>query len=91
MIVRRQFGNSNDAHNEYNLGEGVGQRYHELRRSASVSSEPIDHPGVGIVVVGFQGPVGRVSFPVGVRQAAGVLMVRIARVCVEKRCLGERK
>lgn len=87
MIVWRQIGNSSDAHNEYSLGEGVGQRYHELRRGASVSSEPIDHPGVGIVVVGFQGPAGRVSLPVGVRQAASVLMVRIARVRVEERRL----
>jgi hypothetical protein len=87
MIVRRQFGNSNDVHSKNNFVEGVWQGDDELCRGVSVSGKPVNHPGVGIVVVGVQRTVTRVSFPVGVREPSGVLVVRIARVGVLERRL----
>ena len=87
MVMRRQFWNSDVLPHEYNLGEGIRQLHREIRRSASISGKPFDHPGVGGMVVVFpHGPV-RICFPVDVGEASGVLVVRIVRVRVLERCL----
>ena len=91
VVVRRQLGNSDDMHNEYDLREGIRQGDNKFRRGASVSGEPIDHAGVGVVIVGLQRTTLRMSFPVRVCEPLGVLVVRIAGVGVLERCLSERK
>ena len=89
MIARRQFGSSNGVRNEYGFREGGRQGENELRLNAPVSREPIDRPGVGVVIVGFHGTVVGMSSRVGVRQPSGVLVVRVARVRMLERRLRE--
>jgi hypothetical protein len=88
MVVRRQFGNWSVARNEDNFSQRFRRRDDELRRGASVSGEPVDHPGVG-VVLGCPGKTVRTSLPVGMCETTGVFVVRIARVGVLERCLHE--
>lgn len=85
MVTWRQIWNSEASLQEDNLGEGIRQFDNELCRSVAVSGKPVDHPGVGGVVVGFPGRSVGISLPVGMGESSGVLVVRIARVGVVER------
>jgi len=91
MVARREFGSSNGVHGNHDASRGVRQVGNELRRGATVSGEPNDHPGVRLMVAGFPGTPVRVSSPVGVCETPGVLVVRIARVSVLQRRLRKRE
>jgi hypothetical protein len=89
--MRRQLRDSSDLDRKHGLGDGLRQRDHKLRWGASVSSQPIKHPRVGIMIFRFPGTTLRGLVPVSMGQPLGVLVIRIARVSVLKRCLSERK
>jgi len=89
MVARREFGNSSGVRGNRDAGGGVRKDGDKLRRGASVSGEPIDHPGVRLMVAGLPGTAVGVSSPVGVSETSGVHVVRIARVGVLERRLRE--
>jgi hypothetical protein len=90
MVTWRQIWNSDASLQEDNLGEGIRQLDDELGRSAAVSRKPIDHPGVGGMVVCLPPRPVWIGFPVRVGEASGVLVLRIARVSVLERRLRKR-
>ena len=87
MIERSQFRNTTASRHENYFGEGIRQLRNKLRRSASVSRQPIDHPGVGGVVVALPRRSAVIGFPMSMGESSGVLVMRIARVGVLKRSL----
>jgi len=91
MIARYQLRNPNALRHENYFGEGIRQLRNKLRRSASVSRQPIDHPGVGGVVVALPCRACRIHFPMRMGEAAGVLVVRITCMSVQERRLRKRE
>jgi len=91
MVARYQFSSVDVLSQEDDLSEGIRQLWNKLRRSASVSRQPIDHPGVGGVVVALPRRAVVIGFPVCMGEASGVLVMRIAGVGVLEGCLRERK
>lgn len=87
MIARNQLGNPDALPHENYFGYGIWQLRNELRRSATVSCQPVDYPGVGGVSIGLPRRPFRIRFPMCMGEASGVLVVRIARVRVLKRRL----
>ncbi|MBI3684767.1 MAG: hypothetical protein HY235_30730 [Acidobacteria bacterium] len=88
MVVWRQIWSPSDLDRETGLGDRLWEGDHELSRSASISSEPIEHPRVGIMVVRLPGTtVSGVGLPVRVDEPLRVLVVRVARVGVLERRL----
>ena len=90
MVVWGQLWNPTDLYRETGLDDGLWEGDHELGRSASISSQPIEHPRIGIMIVRLPGrSVCGVVLPVRVAEPLCVLVVRIAGVPVLERCLRE--
>ena len=73
------------------IGKAIRQLWNKLRRSASVTRQPVDHPGVGGVVVSLPRTAVMIGFPMSMSEASGVLVDWIARVGVLERCLHKRE
>jgi hypothetical protein len=78
-------------HDEHNLGDRIGQLGNEPRRSASVARQPVNCPGVRIVILGLPGKILGMIFPVSVGESLGVVVTRVARVSVLEWRLHERE
>lgn len=72
------------------LHDGLRESNDEFSRRAPVTGKPIQHPRIGIVVVGFPRRLaGWRAVPVGMHEPLSVLMVRVAAVRVLKGGLRE--
>jgi hypothetical protein len=91
MIAWYQLRNSDAVSHEDDIGKAIRQLWNKLRRSASVTRQPVDHPGVGRVVVSLPRTAVMVGFPMSMGEASGVLVVRIARVGMLERRLRKRE
>ena len=78
MIAWYQLRNSDAVSHENDMGKATRQLWNKLRRSASVTRQPVDHPGVGGVIVSLPRTAVMIGFPMSMGEASGVLVVRIA-------------
>ena len=82
MIAWYQLSKADALSYEDDVGQAIRQLWNKLRRSASVTRQPVDHPGVGGVVVSLPLRAVMIGFPMSMSEASGVLVDRIARVRV---------
>ncbi len=89
--MRGQIRSPDDLYCESGLGDRVREGDDELCWSAPVSSQPVEHPRVGIMVIRLPGTtVSGVALPVRVGEPLSMLVVWIARVGVVEWRTGER-
>jgi hypothetical protein len=91
MIAWYQLRNSDALSHEDDIGKAIRQLWNKLRRSASVTRQPVDHPGVGGGVVSLPRTAVMIRFPMSMSEASGVLVDRIASVGVLEGRLRKRQ
>ncbi len=90
MAARGRLGNARHVDGESGWHDGLWESNDELNRRAPVTGQPIQHPHIGIVVVGLpRGPLGWKGVPVSMHKPLSVLVVRVAAVRVLKGGLRE--